>query len=113
MILRRGFLQLLLAGLLLVAQQHALSHALQHAQGDQSTQSQQQQHDGSGKQKTQSGMCDYHVSFAQVLGAPGSCALPPPPLLAGGDQAPGDHQLPFVHSAKYLVPESRGPPVLL
>ena len=113
MILRRGFLQLLLAGLLLVAQQHALSHALQHAQGDQSTQSQQQQHDGSGKQKTQSGMCDYHVSFAQVLGAPGSCAPPLPLPPAAGNQVAGDHQLPFLGSAKLLVPESRGPPVLL
>ena len=70
MFLRRGFLRLLLAGLLLVAQQHALSHALQHAHGDQSTQSQQQQQqrDDGGKQTSQSGLCDYHVSFAQVLG---------------------------------------------
>lgn len=108
MILKRGFLQILLAALLLVAQYAALTHGLRHWQPNQLAQSQQE--DG-GKQKTPSSLCDFHVAFAEVLGAVGSCAVPPLAVVQVGESVADPLYVP--HTAKLLAPLSRGPPVLL
>ena len=108
MILKRGFLQILLAALLLVAQYAALTHGLRHWQPN--TLAQSQQEDG-GKQKAPSSLCDFHVAFAEVLGVVGSCAAPPIVIASIGDAAA---EPPAVsHTALLLAPLSRGPPVLL
>ena len=68
---RRGFVQLLFAMLLLFAQQQALAHPIQHWHDGYPAQS-----DGGGKQKSHSELCDFHATFAELLGASG-CALAP------------------------------------
>ena len=66
MILKRGLMQIVLAALLLAAQHGALTHQLRHWQDRLPAQLQQQDD----KQKAaHSGLCDFHVSFAQILGA--------------------------------------------
>lgn len=108
MTLKRGILQILLAALLLVAQYTALTHGFRHWQPNQLAQSQQ---DESGKQKAQSGLCDFHVAFAEILGAVGSCPMP----FGIVAQATGRTAVPCFpnHTARLLVPASRGPPVLV
>jgi len=108
MILKRGFLQILLAALLLAAQYAALTHGLRHWQPNPLAQSQQE--DGS-KQNAPSSLCDFHVAFAEVLGAVGSCALPP--LVFATVSERGADPLSIAHTAVLLAPHSRGPPVLL
>ena len=74
MILKRGLIQMVLAALLLVAQHGALTHQLRHWQDRLPARAQQQQDD---KQKAaHSGLCDFHVSFAQILGGV-TCAWRP------------------------------------
>lgn len=108
MILKRGFLHVVFAALLLAAQHGALTHNVRHLQGDSPVQS--QKHTG-GKQNSQSGLCDFHVAFAQVLGALSSIA--PPLRIAANTVESGIHHLPLAYPANLVVPASRGPPVSL
>ncbi len=108
MILKRGLLQMVLAALLLAAQHGALTHQVRHLQDNLPVQSQQQD---DGKQKPQSGLCDFHVPFVQVLGGVGSVA--PPLQIAGNAVESGFNHLPLAFQANLVVPASRGPPVLL
>jgi hypothetical protein len=107
MILTRGWLQILLAALLLVAQHGALLHQTRHLQDRLPGQAQQDQ-----KQKSaHAGLCDFHVSFAQVLGAVG-CARMPLRLASNAVEHTGNH-FSRAFAADLVVPASRGPPVLL
>jgi len=108
MLFKRGLMQIMLAALLLVAQHGALVHQTRHLQ-DRLPQETQQQDD---KQKSaHAALCDFHVSFAQVLGAV-ACAKLPLSLAANGVEHHGNH-FPAAFSADLVVPASRGPPVLL
>jgi hypothetical protein len=106
MILKRGLLQIALAALLLAAQHGALTHQIRHLQDNLPAQSQQQDN---GKQKSQSGLCDFHVAFVQILGAVNSAA--PPLQIAANGVACSPNHLPPAFSADLVVPASRGPPV--
>jgi len=108
MMVRRGLMQIVLAALLLVAQYGALTHHVRHLQDRLPAQAQQQDQ----KQKSaHTGLCDFHVSFAQVLGAV-SCASPPLRLATNTVERHGNH-FPPAFPADLVVPASRGPPVLL
>ncbi len=108
MILKRGLLQILLAALLLVAQHGALTHQTRHLQERLPEQSQQQDQ----KQKSaHAGLCDFHVTFAQVLGAV-DCARLPLRLASNAVERSSSH-FPHDFPAHLVVPASRGPPVLL
>ncbi len=108
MILKRGLLRILLAALLLVAQHGALTHQTRHLQDRLPAQAQQQDQ----KQKSaHASLCDFHVSFAQVLGAV-NCARVPLRLASNAIERSGNHFLP-AFPADLVVPASRGPPVLL
>jgi hypothetical protein len=93
---------------LLVAQYSALTHHIRHLQGNSPVQS--QQHTG-GKQTSQTGLCDFHVAFVQVLGVLSSMA--PPLQIAANTVESGVNHLPLAYPANLVVPASRGPPVLL
>lgn len=108
MILKRGLLQIVLAAFLLAAQFGALTHQVRHLQDSLPVQSQQQD---DGKQKPQSGLCDFHVTFVQILGAVSSAA--PPLQIAGNAVENGFGHLPLAFPSDLVVPVSRGPPVLL
>jgi hypothetical protein len=108
MILKRGFLQVLLAALLLAAQHGALTHQMRHLQGNAPVQSQQ---DTGGKQTSQTGLCDFHVAFVQVLGALSSVA--PPLQIAVNAVERSSNHFPPAYPANLVIPASRGPPVLL
>ena len=108
MFIRRGLLQITLAAVLLAAQHGALTHQVQHLQDRLPVQS--QQHDD-GKQNSQSGSCDFHVVFAEILGAVNSVALP---LLGAANTVELSlNHLPPAFAANLVVPASRGPPILL
>jgi hypothetical protein len=107
MILKRGLLQIVLATLLIAAQHGALTHQVRHF--DRLPVQSQQQSDN--KKTTHSGMCDFHVAFAQVLGAVNSAA--PPLRIARNAVEGGFNHLPLAFPANLVVPASRGPPVLL
>src|SRR5271165_5947661 len=108
MMLKRGLLQILLAALLLAAQYGALTHQTRHLQDRLPAQTQQQDQ----KQKgAHAGLCDFHVSFAQVLGAV-DCATIPLRLASNTVERGGNH-FPRAYPADLVVPASRGPPVLL
>ena len=109
MTLKRGLLQILLAALLLAAQYSALTHGFRHWQ--QPAQLAQTQQDEGGKQKSQSPLCDFHVAFAEILGAVGSSALPVCIVAQVGERSTVVH--PLLHTAQFLAPLSRGPPVLV
>ena len=108
MILKRGFMQILLAALLLMAQYAALTHGYKHWQQDPATI--EQKHDG-GKQSSKVRMCDFHCAFTEVLGAAVGTAgvLGIIPQSAERNADPLAHS----HTARLLTPLSRGPPVLL
>jgi hypothetical protein len=108
MTLKRGLLQILLAALLLAAQYTALTHGFRHWQANPLTQSQQ---DDGGKQKSQSGLCDFHVAFAEILGAVGSCAMPAGIIAQAYERSSIPRLSPY--TAKLLAPLSRGPPTLV
>jgi hypothetical protein len=108
MILKRGWLQFVLAALLLAAQHGALTHQIRHQHDNLPVQSQQQD---DGKQKPQSGLCDFHVTFVQILGAVSSTASPL--QIAGNTTESGFNHLPRAFRANLVVPASRGPPVIL
>ena len=97
-----------LAALLLAAQHGTLTHQVRNLQHNLPVQSQPQDN---GKQKPQSGLCDFHVTFVQILGAVSSAA--PPLQIAGNTAESGFNRLPLAFPANLVVPASRGPPVLL
>ncbi len=105
MILKCGLLQIALAALLLAAQHGALTHQVRHLQDNLPVQSQQQDN---GKQKSQPGLCDFHVAFIQVLGAVNSAA--PPLQIAANTVECSRNHLPLAFPADLVVPASRGPP---
>ena len=108
MILKRGLMQILLAALLLVAQHGALTHQLRHLQDRLPAQAQQQDQ----KQKSaHTALCDFHVSFAQILGAVNCAGMPP--RLADNAVEPSLNHFPPAFPADLVVAASRGPPVLL
>lgn len=108
MIMKRGLLQIVLATLLLVAQHGALAHQIRHLQDNLPGQSQQQD---DGKQKPQSGLCDFHVLFAQILGAVDAAVLPL--QIAANGFEHGINHFPPAFPSDLVLPASRGPPVLL
>ncbi len=108
MILKRGVLQIVLAALLVSAQHGALTHQVRHLQD--SLPAQSQQHDD-GKQRSQSGLCDFHIAFAQILGTVSFAALPL--RIAANTVERSTNHLPPAFPANLVVPASRGPPVLL
>ncbi len=110
MTIKRGLLQILLAALLLVAQHVALTHGFNHLPLGQLSQLEQTQQDDSGK-KSPSGLCDFHVAFAQVFSALSSSALPVG-IAVGTDETVG-HVVALTHTVLFLAPLSRGPPALL
>ena len=111
MTFRRGLLQLLLAALLFAAQTAALTHGLRHWQpGQPAHPVQSQQHEG-GKSKAASLLCDFHVAFAEVLGAVDGCASRLPVLVQTAER--GVDLRTSLHSAAHVVPAARGPPALL
>jgi hypothetical protein len=108
MILKRGLMQILLAALLLVAQYGALTHHVRHLQDRLPAQAQQQDQ----KQKTaHTGLCDFHVSFAEVLGAVNCTQMPL--RVANNTVERGNNHFPPAFPADLVVAASRGPPVLL
>ena len=108
MILKRGLVQILLAALLLAAQHGALTHQVRHLQDRLPAQSQQQDK----KQKAaHAGLCDFHVSFAEVLGAV-SCDKTPLNIARNAVEL-NLSQFPPAFPADLVVPASRGPPALL
>lgn len=107
MTIKRGFLQLLLAALLLAVQFAALTHDYKHwRQGDAGL---SQQHD-SGKHSSKVRLCDFHGACAQVLGGVVAAAT----LLGVVTQSAERNidPLAFLHTLLFLAPLSRGPPVL-
>ena len=108
MILKRGLMQIVLAALLLAAKHGALTHQVRQWQDRLPAQLQQQDE----KQKAaHSGLCDFHVSFAQILGVV-NCAQVPLRLEANAVERHGNH-FPPAFPADLVVPASRGPPILL
>jgi hypothetical protein len=105
---KRGLIEIALAALLLVAQHGALMHQIRHVPDRLPAQAQQQEP----KQKSaHAGLCDFHVSFAQVLGAV-NCARLPLRLASNSVEHSGNH-LPLAFPADLVVAASRGPPVIL
>ena len=99
---RRGFVQLLFAMLLLFAQQQALAHPIQHWHDGYPVQS-----DDSGKHKTHSELCDFHATFAELLGV-SVCALDV--VFDAGSAKPADQFSAQARPTRHVIPSSRGPP---
>ncbi len=108
MMLKRGLMQIVFAALLLVAQHGALTHQLRHWQDPLPAQVQQQDDK---QNSAHSGQCDFHVSFAQILGAV-NCATPHLRLAANTVEHHGNH-FPRAFPADLVVAASRGPPAIL
>ncbi len=101
-------MQIMFAALLLVAQHGALTHHVRHLQDRLPAQALEQHQ----KQKAaDAGLCDFHVSFAQVLGAV-SCAGILLRLASNTVEHHGNH-FSAAFPADLVVPASRGPPALL
>ncbi len=100
----RAFLQMLLALLLLAAQQQALAHPFVHLHDEIPVQT-----DGAGdEQVPAASACDLHAVFAQVLGAIDTAA---PALLRARESAgPGDGVCAAAGFVARVVAVSRGPP---
>lgn len=98
--------RLAIAALLLFGQQMAIAHQAWHALDRGSARTQQYGIDGN----DQSNLCAFHADFESILSAVKST---PPVLLPGitvFEQFSAS--LPHHHSAKLIVPASRGPPLL-
>ncbi len=105
--IKRGLIEIVLASLLLIAQHGALAHQFRHVHDRLPAQTQQQ----NDKQKpAHAGLCDFHVSFAQILGAVNSTHVPLN-LAANTVEHHGNH-FPRAYPADLVVAASRGPPVL-
>lgn len=108
MSVQRGILQIVLATMLVVVQYGALTHQIWHLQHHPQTLA--QQHEGN-KQGSQSKFCDFHVAFAELLGAVNPAALP---LRIAANTTERGASLPaFTFPATRVTPASRGPPVLV
>ena len=108
MMLKRGLMRFLLAALLLAAQHGALTHQVRHLQDRLPAKSQQQDDQ---QKSAHTGLCDFHVSFSQVLGAV-NCAKTSLRLASNSVEHSGNDFPPAV-AADLVVPASRGPPVLV
>ncbi len=108
MLTKRGLLQIVLVALLLVAQHGALAHQVRHLQDRLPAQT---QHQDDKQKPAHAGLCDFHVSFAQILGAVNSVAVPLN-LAANSVERSGNH-FPRAYPADLVVAASRGPPILL
>ncbi len=104
----RTWLVMVMLPLFLAAQQGALLHQVGHLL-DGAAVGQAQQGDSS--KGVDGGFCDYHVAFAEVLGAI-DCSTPP--LALAGNAAERRFGRPVLPSPTgFIQPASRGPPVLL
>jgi len=93
--------------LLLFAQQTALTHAAWHATHE----SPPAQQDGKGKGSFQSGLCNQHFAFSQVLSGAHAASPAPPAPEHFVDQGKQQH---YSHCVQVLLPfSSRAPPILL
>lgn len=104
--LKRGLMQVVFAALLLIAQHGALTHHVRHLQDRLPAQTQQQDKK---QNPAHTALCDFHVSFAQVLGAVDCAAIP---LLLARNAV--ERSLNFFATAlpaNLVIPASRGPPV--
>ena len=108
MVLKRGLMQVLLAALLLVAQHVALTHQVWHLHDGKSAPVEQQ---NNGKKAAHSALCEFHVAFAEVLGAVG-CDHAPLKVANNTVELSVNHSPP-AFPANLVVPASRGPPVIL
>ena len=106
--MKRGLMRILLTALLLVAQHAALTHQVWHLHDGQSAPAEQQ---NKGQKAAHSALCEFHVSFAQVLGAV-SCDKTPLKI-ANNKAELGSSHVPPAFPANLVVPASRGPPVIL
>jgi len=111
--MKSGFLRLLFAGLLLFAQQAALTHAVWHAHHDPAPAADlQNAPDGpAGNTAPDSRLCVFDAAFGQVLGG-----MPGLPCGFGALHLETEHvaQAPRWYAASSSVPFlSRAPPVLL
>jgi hypothetical protein len=108
MMLKRTWLLIALIPLLLAAQHVAMAHQLGHVFDPLPV---QLSGSGEGKKSADSVLCDYHVAFAEILGAIGSKALPA--RFAATTIAPSVGPAHTIASLEAPTPTSRGPPVLL
>ena len=109
MTFKRGMLHVALAVLLLAAQHVALTHQLRH--GPDHPARLAQQNTNKDKQAAHQALCDFHVSFAQLLGAV-NCA--DPVLRIAANAVESDVQdVSGALRAQAIIPASRGPPALL
>ena len=105
--MKRGVLQIVLAALLLLAQHTALTHQVQHLRDGLPAPSKQ---GDTGKQKSQSDTCCFHVAFAELLGSVNSAALPLQIVVNAVERSANLFSRAF--PADLVVPASRGPPNL-
>lgn len=108
MISRRVLLLTVLVALLLVAQHAALTHPVWHLHDGRSAPGEQQDN---GKKSAHSALCEFHVSFAEVLGAV-SCDKVSLKVAHNAVELSINRFAP-AFPANLVVPASRGPPVLL
>lgn len=105
--MKRAFVHLACLFLLLFAQQSALTHAAWHA----THKLPPVQQDGNGKGSFQSGLCNLHVAFSQVLGGVHTAPLGPP---APEDFVEQGERLEYSRCVEVRLPFlSRAPPVHL
>ncbi|HUO43783.1 MAG TPA: hypothetical protein VMT94_02580 [Burkholderiales bacterium] len=101
-----GIFRLVLVGLLLFAQQAALTHEAEHAHDHEAPS--QQSEDG---KHFHSGLCAFHSVLAGVLGMAGASA---PSLCIASNAV--EHRVNYVlvsAPVDAVIPVSRGPPILL
>jgi len=103
----RGILRIALTALLLIAQQAALTHPLHHLGNLAGSESQQTDK----APATDSTLCGFHASFAEILGAVSAAALPLR-LAANVFERVVSRDAPQLPATPVAF-RSRGPPVLL
>ncbi len=108
MIMTRSYLQIILVALLLIAQHGAITHQIQHAQGQATGGSPQPL--GS-KDLLYSELCDFHLAFTQIPGAVGSTALSLCLAAPAVERSP--NQFARFFPSDSVIPASRGPPIRL
>lgn len=115
MAIRRVILRLILAALLLVAQQAAVTHAVWHAHDTLAGRIHDAElnddlghkHD---EHSSEAQFCGFHAAFGQVLGAAAGNAAPLAVLRLDVERV-SDPQRSFSH-VEPVLPQSRGPPAL-
>lgn len=99
---------MVLLPLFLAAQYGALLHQVGHVLDGASVGQAQQEESGKG---VDAGLCDYHGTFAELLGAIDSSKLP---TALADNKAERGTGLTFLPSpTRFIQPASRGPPILL